>query len=312
MKNLVAIMIFLSLSYVSNPAFGARPLTRPAAANLIAATSQMRSLQDRIPTYNGYQKDGLNQGLWSTDDGGPPIISAHAGQQIAGLGNFHLMAFRPVPVSVKVTGLTLPSTNVRVSTADFNWNYSNIPKYIKRFALCGGTGQATFVEYDDGWRVTHLSYRVIESRCHLSSGEMAEIQADVGKQTAKTDAILETVKRSKEILPAIKSYTADYYGVQHKYEITPNGVTYYSENIVNGRYNKKLSLQAFYWFGSMYNIQKNMYGIEFYAYPNKEGNKRFINTNLYKMDTDDFLENLKKYEETWFALYGQIPIKYRN
>jgi len=286
---------------------------RDDAAKLISETEQAAALGQRVSTYQGYLDDGEAQGLWSTENSREPVMDAPVGEQITGLGTDFVQPAAPVKINITVTGMAKIPSDGTATSAEFDWSYGELPKYIKRFALLGGTGQASFQKFDDGWRVSSVSFSRPDGRTELSSAEMDEVQADTAKETARRNALVERIRASFAQGKLIKSYDVIYYGEPKRYAIFENGVAGYTEtNDKFGHGTGKLVQTSFAWFGLMFNLREGGYGVQYSNNPGVEPSQLGFNTTYLKMDTKDFLQTVTAAHAAWTKQYGDLPLILRG
>lgn len=307
MRAIFAAVAILLISACSGQSFD-----RDDAAKLIAETEQASFLGQQISTYQGYLADGEAQGLWSMEDSNTPLVGVAASPQFANLGTDFIEPATPVDIIITVTGMTEIPDNGTTTSAEFDWSYGELPKYIKRFAALGGTGQASFQKFDDGWRLSSVSFSRANGRAELSSAEIDEVNADTAKETARRNAIIERIRASFAQGNPIKSYEVDFYGEKQRYTIFENGVAGYQDIVENGWTTGKLRQSSFVWFGQMFNIREGGWGVAYNNSPYVETNPQSFMTTRYKMDTKDFLETVTAAHTAWTKTYGDLPLNLRN
>lgn len=318
--------IFAAIAIVLVSACSGQSFDRDDAAKLIEETEQASFLGQSISTYQGYLEDGEAQGLWSTEDSSTPVMGVAASPQIANLGPDFIAPATPVNIIITVTGMTEIPDDGTATSAEFVWSYGELPKYIKRFALLGGTGQASFQKFDDGWRVSSLSFSPADGRAELSSAEMDEVNADAAKETARRNAIIERIRASFADGKPIKrfdakTHQADSYhpGPDSYYEISENGISYFEEVIDNFRNTGSFKKVYFLWFGEISNLREGSKGIEFDNH-SWDNHSYHMTVGLYyerlyvprTMDSKAFLQALVSAHTAWMKKYGDLPANLRN
>lgn len=285
---------------------------RDDAEKLIVETEQASALGQQIMTYPGYLEDGEAQGLWTTENSPSPVMDAQVSEQISELAQGYVRPVVPASIAVNVTGIREIPDDGTSTSAEFEWRYAELPKYIKRFALLGGSGKASFQKFDDGWRISSVSFSRADIPAELSSTEMDEINGDVGKETARRNAIIERIRTSFAQGREIKSYEVDFYGVKQRYTIFENGVAGYQDLLdKSGWTTGKMKQSSFVWFGSMFNMREGGYGVQYTSAPNSNNFQSFLTTH-YKMNTGDFLKTVNSAHAEWTRKYGDLPLTLRQ
>lgn len=318
--------IFAAVAILLVSACSGQSFERDEAAKLIAETEQASALGQRVSTYQGYLEDGEAQGLWSTEDSSTPIVGVAASPELANLGPDFIEPATPVKIIVTVTGMTEIPSDGTATSAEFDWSYGELPKHIKRFALLGGTGQASFQKFDDGWRVSSVSFSRPDGRAELSSAEMDEVKTDTAKETARRNAIIERIRTSFAEGKPIKRFDAkthqpDSYhpGPDSYYVISENGVSYFEEVIDNFRNTGNFKKKYYLWFGEIFNLREGRKGIDFDNH-SWDNHSYHVTEGLYyerldvsrTMDSKAFLQALISAHTAWTQKYGDLPANLRN
>lgn len=307
--------IFAAVAILLVSACSGQSFDRDDAAKLIAETEQASFLGQQISTYQGYLADGEAQGLWSMEDSNVPLVGVAASPQFANLGTDFIEPATPVDIIITVTGMTEIPDNGTTTSAEFDWSYGELPKYIKRFALLGGTGQASFQKFDDGWRLSSVSFSRPDGRAELSSAEMDEINADTAKETARRNAIIERIRTSFSEGDAIKKYNSNATKTKYYYQIERNGISFHEEIVENFSNTGKFNKRYFIWFGHIFNLREDDGNVSFDLHPNENNFiliSKFRTHSYFRIDTADFLETAIKAHAEWAKKYGDLPLNLRN
>ncbi len=321
MRSIFTVVILLLVSACSGQGFN-----RDEAAKLISGTPQAIALGERVSTYEGYLADGEAQGLWSTERADVPVMNVEASKQIVGLDANSIQPAVPVGIIITVTGMTEVPNGGTATSVEFDWSYAELPKYIKRFALLGGTGQASLQKFDDGWRVSSVSFSPADGRAESTEAELDEVQADTAKEAARRNAIIDRIRASfAEGNPIkrfdIKTHQANSYhpGPDGYYVISENGISYFEEIIDNFNNTGNFKKIYFLWFGEIFNLRAGSKGVEFDNH-SWDNHSYHVTKGLYYeylyvssiMDSKAFLQALVSAHTAWTKKYGDLPTNLRN
>ncbi len=170
LRHVVKIIPAIALTVCGLPTMAwGQQLSRQEAAQLIQGSSKFIEpvyLSFEAPQRIRDQDIARPNGSWAVF-----VNPAHSGILAGGSlssdfsgrghGYFTLTAegARQVSVDVDVTGV-LESGEGRART-EFTWRYQSLPEILRRLAVHGGQGRASFERWDDGWRITEIgtSYR---------------------------------------------------------------------------------------------------------------------------------------------------------
>jgi hypothetical protein len=271
-------------------------LQRNDANKLIEQSPRVNELKNIVYVRPGYYDEGVSQGLWSTKDN-ILIFSDRTVKEILSLDNGRITPSRPVTVSIKVTGMRDISKDPAVKLAEFEWSYATLSPLVRRFALSGGRGSATFTKYDDGWRIESLDTSVSEDTVKLSAAEIAEIESDKTAKMAELEKLRNDIRASFMLKSGgFSNRILDNSG-HWGYEITDNDVRFL--DTVDG----KLQPVSIVWFRNMSITSFDNIGINIqslvrcrYASIFKRAPDTIVNTDL--------IEQIKKKQEEWYQKYG--------
>lgn len=155
-------------------ACGSNDLSRSDAQKMIETHEQVTQLKTNVSTFRESLQEAESQGVLFdeglTSDAAGEIVSWDVRQGVIYLTN-------PAEIEVEITGITEPSgQNQNTRQANFNWIYKDLPPITKRFAANGGNGEASFILYDDGWRLERLLVRSNRERVQLTQSEIEAIE----------------------------------------------------------------------------------------------------------------------------------------
>jgi hypothetical protein len=238
--------VFVSFLLIS---CGAKDLSRTDAEQMIASSDNIVQLATNVPITQGANNDARVQGLLDKS-GFSPLMA----DEITQFKPNEIIVIRPVDISIEVTGIQEGESRV----ADFQWSYVDLPKYVRRFAVAGGTGTARFSKYDDGWRVSDVSIKVGDNSYSLTASDMADIENDRLRVAEIEQARFDYVIKSWTPSKMVERITFAEYGrkVPQRVEISDVDVKFLNKT---GGYSQV-------WFGHIMELKPNSnygYNIEF-------------------------------------------------
>lgn len=83
---------------------------------------------------------------------------------------------------------------------EFQWNYTDAPLAVRRFAERGGNGAATFKLWNDGWRPEAVQFSGNGIPFALTQKELTEISSDIA-DTLQRGGPWYWVKREQIFVP---------------------------------------------------------------------------------------------------------------
>jgi hypothetical protein len=92
----------------------------------------------------------------------------------------------PVLISIDVTGISDDQNIIGSKSAEFVWAYEELPSLVRRYAIKGGEGQATFKLYDDGWRLQETKFEFSKEPFPLTKEEKQEIARNIEEADKKS------------------------------------------------------------------------------------------------------------------------------
>ena len=193
---------------------GQPDLSRQDATKLIETNSKLSEYKSNLLLHDNAERQGVALGWWEMEGGAVVNLSStirSEGSEIKramfGFGNAYMVLNKPARVSITVTGIAGDKNQTSRSVV-FDWQYSDLQPFSRRIAVQGGTGQAMFQLFDDGWRMVELlSMTVSKSPYPLSEQEKQDIEKEVALVRDRLDAAqkvahesLSAAKAEKEIL----------------------------------------------------------------------------------------------------------------
>jgi hypothetical protein len=150
-------------------------LSKDQVSTLIEKNELFIALGSNPSTTSQALYDGYMQGFW--DQSGNP--SPKGSEYFTSGPQFDKVQLKK-PVKVKVVEVTNISnaSSENSKEAQFNWEYSGVEGVARRFLVKGGTGNASFKLFDDGWRVDNISTKESKEGFSLSSDEQAAVDKD--------------------------------------------------------------------------------------------------------------------------------------
>ncbi|WP_171130685.1 MULTISPECIES: hypothetical protein [unclassified Ruegeria] len=106
----------------------------------------------------------------------------------------------PAKIEITVTGMTDTSSGENTMNVEFQWNYTDAPLAVRRFAERGGNGAATFKLWNDGWRPEAVQLSGNGIPFALTQKELSEISSDIA-DTLQRGGPWYWVKREQIFVP---------------------------------------------------------------------------------------------------------------
>lgn len=169
---------------------GSNDLDRDSAANIIVTDEAFDPFRNNVPTpylTNDLTYMMTTQGILQFSDDGK-VLSVEALEQIEGVNEGAISLSAPQEIEITVTGLTGDSEATQ-RDAEFQWQYSDLPDLVRRFAIHGGTGRARLSFYDDGWRVTDMSIEQGGEPYPLTDNDLDGMNEDVLETEKRLEAL---------------------------------------------------------------------------------------------------------------------------
>ncbi len=200
-----AILLPLSLA-----ACGSGDLSRSDAQEMIEVHEALAQRKTSVKTFSGALQEAENQGVLFdeglTSDAAGEIVTWDVRQGVIQLVD-------PAEIAVEVTGITEPpGQEQNRRQAIFTWYYKDLPPITKRFAANGGNGEATFVLYDDGWRLDQVWLRSDGARVQLSQSELETIDKSIKSARDKANERQKYVEQSWTATEVVATISFPEYG----------------------------------------------------------------------------------------------------
>lgn len=149
-----------------NPALADR-LTRTEAAEKIEASWFGQAMYGRIPTHRDADRMAEQHGAWRVSGSMSIAVSPSYSDLLsldpsASSSRFFMqltpdaIALGQVAYEIEVTGIAKSPHSDAIRTAEFEARYTELPPRLAPMASIGWRGEATFQEYDDGWRLKDI------------------------------------------------------------------------------------------------------------------------------------------------------------
>jgi hypothetical protein len=197
----ILLMLLISYSFSLLVACGQADLSRSAASALIDQSPQINGLKSSIPLRSEAYGDAEAQGVIING-----TLTPEALREITQFEN-SIVPNTPAAVSVEVTGIQMIGEgDSKAAQALFTWTYTEMPPLATRFAVRGGSGEADFALFDDGWRLNSVTIQLAPEGMALSESESARMNADVAKQNkilVDRNALVEQSKTPSKIIQAV-------------------------------------------------------------------------------------------------------------
>lgn len=186
---IVILICFASLSGCSNA-----ELSRKQAATDIEKSKEIQERRLRIELHSTAANKMADQGFLSEKEL-PSVISGVG-------GDFKLFQLnQPGDIIIEVTGIADSTKGENIKEAQFVWRYSDLPSVVRRFAVEGGTGNAVYRLFDDGWRLESVSTGSSGIPIALSAeeqaAETADVQAEAAYREREKARLAELIKSSR-------------------------------------------------------------------------------------------------------------------
>ena len=291
---------------------GKSDLSRAVAEKQIQNSDVILQLASNVPLQPNVLQKGAEQGAWRLIQNGgvdQGSLGEKASQTIASVNYNSVVLRKATKVDVKVTGVAGVPMAENVKEAQFTWGYVELPSLVKRYALQGGTGSATFRLFDDGWRLERVNTQVSNTPVTLSPKEVEEESADTQAEAERRKLAIENqvkhIQESRTPKKVIETFSFPTFTnlgnklwekpITQEIILTDVDVEFIENN--NGR---KMKL----WFGNIWNIGEvgNSTSVAIAAYSSENP--------WIPIDTDQrrkqFMTALKLAIESWRANFGDV------
>lgn len=199
--------ILLCIAIVALSACGRPELSRSEAESAIAKNKQIDALSKQIFMFPDAIQNGQAQGLWERQPNGTFLLRAHTAQEISSISKDRLVPVKPPRISVTVTGIADSPLSEKIKEVQFMWAYDALSPLVRRLAVKGGDGRASFREFDDGWRLDGVQTRIDERAIELSAAEQSSIDQDIVKEQTQQQEIEEFVASSWTPFKTVQEFT---------------------------------------------------------------------------------------------------------
>ena len=185
LRFVVFILSVLVLSACGDP-----KLTRSEAEVMLFQSSQFVEVREKLPMHSDAFLEGARQGLWEYNvvDGRRELLPISGLKReirevilsgdAQGLPVGDMVTISAVDVEAECTGILVSEKHGNSAEADFVWRYSNLPSYIKRMAIEGGTAKAHYRLFDDRWRIEDVRISFSKKPIELSEVELKAVAKD--------------------------------------------------------------------------------------------------------------------------------------
>jgi hypothetical protein len=171
--NILRLLAIIVLSIVA-AGCGEPTFDRGIAKTLIDQAEDKQVSTKVIPMHPNAMSMYLAQGFMSNNElkskfDAHARFSKHGGLEIK----------EPSTISIDITGIADDPSVIGIKQAEFTWAYDSLPSIVKRFAIKGGTGKATFKLYDDGWRIQDVNFENSKEPFPLTDNDKKEVAQDI-------------------------------------------------------------------------------------------------------------------------------------
>jgi hypothetical protein len=236
---------------------------RDIGEDLIDETEAKQLLMTEVPLQKNTREMYVAQGFESDED-----LQREFFAQMGEGGGKKSDGFRikePATIDISITGISEDSSQIGIKQAEFMWTYENLPSLVKRFAIKGGSGTASFKLFDDGWRVLDVKFERSNEPFPLTNDEQEEIKRNVEEHTESV-----RIKREKRTAELVK---------EHQERVKRKSIA--KERL------DKLVIDS--------RKETKTIHSEIIEWPRKRGTTRFIITNAYVkgvMNHNDYINNV--------------------
>jgi hypothetical protein len=173
----LALCIFVS-------ACGSSDLSRSDAAEKISEGTEITLKKTEIPILKDALSNGVAQAVWTIENN-TILLHDKISKEISYIDQAHMTLIYPTDVSVEVTGIADIAPQENVKKVQFDWTYKDLPNLSKRFAVAGGTGEAVFRLYDDGWRLEKTEIMQGDQPVQLNDAERNDLANDFTQEAER-------------------------------------------------------------------------------------------------------------------------------
>lgn len=277
---------------------------REDAILLIAQADEINRLKSHVVTHSGVYEEGVSQGLWESQNQ-VTVFSDKAALEIRSINGNRLTLQTPIGISIEVTGMRDVSTDPDVKATEFNWSYSDLPPLVKRFAVLGGSGAATFAKYDDGWRLNNISLNTSDAPTPLADSEISAVKKDISDKNKKVEALKNEIRAS---FSQVNSRSSDQYmdtSGTWGYELNDNDVRFL--DTLDG----KLQALSIVWLGNISIREFKGMGVDIQSLTTCRYSSIFKRTPS-NVSSGDLVARINEKKAAWDAKYGHLDKKFLN
>ena len=290
MRKPIAVFILALTCFLAG--CGAKDLSRDDAARLIEDAPALSQLKSYVRAATGYQDVVAQQGLWTVENN-TLSLSEPLGKELRQVEGDVLYLRSPVGVKVTVTGMSESPRGQNMKDVQFTWTHDGLPRLVRRIANEGGSGDAVLRLYDDGWHVESLVTFHSDAPLALSTGELAEQEADIKARAAQRAAELAKMAALWTPTTVVKTFVNEVGQGWRKTEITDSAVIFHTAPDPSGPWTR----EATYWYGLIGSLQRGYDGSYTGTFQlwNPAGRVKYatisfsLNYNSRTMSLDDFI-----------------------
>ncbi len=235
--------------------FSAGELTRERAASLIETHLATTEIGQYVQGHVGYAYIAAEQGLWTVEKNviqlGPELQ-----QEISQVSGDRLFLNTPPGIKVNVTGIAADPQAQGLTDVQFTWEYTALPKLVRRLAAKGGTGSAVLRLYDDGWRTESVQYQRSTDPVELTQSEIDEREVAIQATQKKREAELAALAVLWTPRSVGQNFVYQDQQGWRKAEITDAALVFYTSSTPDGPWQREAS----YWYGLMPELSRTYDG----------------------------------------------------
>ncbi len=162
---------------------GRADLSRTEAAAAIEVSEEIKQRTIKIDLHPQATAKLDVQGFRSRQTKKDLLYSVISEEVTSGKSSWFILR-SPTTIYIDATGIADVPGSVNLKEAQFRWRYEELPSLVKRFAVEGGTGKATFRLFDDGWRLEGVETKSSGTPVVLSAQERSDEAADEMNEVA--------------------------------------------------------------------------------------------------------------------------------